>query len=237
MLEELWTARLMQYGLEECEKTLKEGGDQYLENFLKEVEEEQIRIKKLEEEANQILCTVEGCNRPFKTYGLRAEHIYRVHSPSIPCPYESCDHQVKLANIQRHMKSYHEKVVCRYCKQFVIKNKINQHLMSNCPKSWRLDEFGDIKYKSDEVKDKENREDKNAVKKFPCTKEGCARVFKSLLDKTEHILKVHMSPIRCPLKECNTYVKPANLLAHTKARHSKPKKGWSDSSDSSDSSV
>ena len=59
------------------------------------------------------------------------------------------------------------------------------------------------------------------TKRFHCKIEGCDAVFRFEGDVKNHARAVHSKPVKCPYKNCKSYVKPHGLVIHIKQVHEK----------------
>lgn len=141
-------------------------------------------------------CFAKECDEKFKNPCQRIIHVNAKHEGRIVCPYENCKTTMELIVFQKHVYRVHHKgdkqVPCVHCNKQILWPNITAH-MKRCTS--------------------------DGEKKFKCTFEGCESMFITKKGVSNHMNAVHKSPVKCPHKSCESYIKPANLVEHLKSVH------------------
>lgn len=146
-------------------------------------------------------CYVRNCNAKFATQGQRIIHINEKHEGKVFCPYENCESLLKTSYIRLHIRWQHEKdavkIKCHNCGKLISKKYISQHL---------------------------ERCTSDGSRNFQCQIDGCQASFTVKAALNNHVSNVYCARIKCPFKDCVSFVKPLNLVKHLKTIHEKVKK-------------
>lgn len=142
-------------------------------------------------------CSINNCKSAFLTNNALRTHILSTHKAPIRCPHPNCDANLKPACLNRHIRTVHNKV---------------KKLCDNCGKQ--------IAYRG--FRDHKERCTSDGVKKYPCSIEDCESLFATKLQVRSHVTTVHKSLIKCPILECDKFIKPCSLKSHMKGIHDKP---------------
>lgn len=141
----------------------------------------------------QFHCTLKNCSSSFQTnLGLKT-HLRLVHMDSVKCPHKDCSTYVKPYVMLQHLKHVHD--------------RSESHTCNNCGK-WYLYLKQHLAYCASD-----------GVKKFLCHVDNCKASFVIKKYLNHHIRGVHTTPIKCPIKNCDKFMKPKNLVRHLKYIH------------------
>lgn len=139
-------------------------------------------------------CYNRNCMAKLKSIGELFIHINELHGGKVSCPYENCQSILNSSTIRKHINKIHEKKSCEHCGEVIVKSKKLIHSCTN-----------------------------NKLRNFHCSTENCKASFASKLQLLSHVNKVHRLQIKCHYKDCNSWIKPASLIAHIEAVHEKLK--------------
>lgn len=144
-------------------------------------------------------CFLKKCSSTFASTAKRLNHFIKKHGtgkwPKILCVEPNCEAQLSPANIDRHMRLFHSDKaqigICEYCGKQMLQSNLTRH-SKICSKF--------------------------ILEKFECQFSGCPASFDS-----ENNLKVHSrtheSSMKCPIKNCDSFLKPYNLVHHLRTVH------------------
>lgn len=174
-------------------------------------------------------CTVDHCNKSFISSHLLEQHIKMVHDIENKSFWSLCNNcQKYVKNWEHHLLEcsgrVERKFPCSFigCKSvFFTKQTLKIHqkyvhekfryFCHNCGKK-----VSNLRMHLESCLYDGNE-------KFYCTVENCNSSFKSKSGVTDHVRRVHSQPLKCPLEDCDAYVKPRGMSVHIRRVHNRIK--------------
>lgn len=141
-------------------------------------------------------CIDQDCVASFTTRQKLREHSRTVHEAPIACPYDNCEHYVKLIDLAHHVEMMHQSA-----------GELNI-LNENCEK------------KITDPNQCLSKPIGHNSKKYPCEFKDCTLFFVTKLDLALHLHDEHKAPLRCAYQQCaEEFVSLSGLDIHIKTAH------------------